>query len=80
MQPLQIRNHSDLVSELISLQSVLNMQVLDHTVLTQSMLISDTYWGSHAMEHLQNIINYIIKEDKCKPTSYQVNHVQNELL
>ena len=77
MQPLQIRNHSDLMSELVSLQSVLNMQVLDRTVLTKSMLISDTYWGSHAMEHLQNIIKYITKEDECRHTLYQVNPVEN---
>lgn len=77
MQPIQIRNHSDLLSELVSLQSVLNMQVLDRTVLTQNMLISDTYWGSHAMEHLQNIIKYITKEAECRPTSYQVDHVEN---
>ena len=62
MKPIQIRNHSDLVSELVSLQSALNMQILDHTVLTKNMLISDTYWGSHAMEHLQNIINYVVNK------------------
>lgn len=66
-QPIEIKNSDDLLLELISVSSSLNMPIIDSD-LDQDIInnksndqkfISDLKWGNHALEHLNNIFKFL---------------------
>lgn len=62
--PIEITNDTELMMELISVSSSLNMYCDDGQNLEdlKGKYLSETYFGKHAMEHLNNCLNYLINK------------------
>lgn len=64
--PEEIKNDNDLIRELMNVTSSLNTYCDDGQKLEdlKGKYLSETYFGAHAMEHLNNCFNYLIKKQR----------------
>ena len=64
MEPIEIKDLSDLLNELVSVQSSLNMEaypIPKQDLEETDIFLADTdYNVKHAMDHLSNCANYVI--------------------
>ena len=66
-QPIEIKNSDDLLLELISVSSSLNMPIIDsdddlemvNRKTSEPKFITELTWGKHASEHLNNIFKFL---------------------
>ena len=59
--PIEINNKMDVLNELVSCASSLNMTMTEEEAssATADTFISDLQWGEHAYKHLSNVIKFL---------------------
>ena len=63
--PIEINKGMEVMQELVSCASSLNMTLLEEEAssATTDTYITDLQWGKHAYEHLVNVMKFLSRED-----------------